>query len=103
MPPIPLEAHAGWLPSDDDLPEDDEAAVKQLRAEFIDDFNQVRDELEEVYGTPSRTGWKDDHAIPLNGVFRFAIWEVREQLLFVATAQESRAYPISPVLGTTSS
>jgi len=24
IPPIPLEAHAGWLPGDDDLPEDDE-------------------------------------------------------------------------------
>jgi hypothetical protein len=24
VPPIPLEAHAGWLPGDDDLPEDDE-------------------------------------------------------------------------------
>jgi hypothetical protein len=40
--------------------------------------------------------------MPLNGVFRFAIWKVKGKHLFVAAHHEDRGIPIVLVLGTVS-
>jgi hypothetical protein len=42
----------------------------------------------------------DDDLIPLNGVFRFAEWEVDGKKIFAAAAHEDRELPYLLVLGT---
>ena len=41
----------------------------------------------------------DARVVPLNGVFRFAVWEVGERFLFAAAAHEDRGVPILLILG----
>jgi len=60
----------------------------------------VQKELIKVYGQPSRVGESDDETIPLNGVFRFAVWEVSDWQLFVAASHEDRGAPILLMIGT---
>jgi hypothetical protein len=60
----------------------------------------VQVELSKKYGAPSRTVTEDDDIIPLNGVFRFAVWPVDDKQLFVAASHEDRGVPILLMLGT---
>ena len=41
-----------------------------------------------------------NYDIPLNGVFRFAVWPVGDKQLFAAAAHEDRGVPILLMLGT---
>jgi hypothetical protein len=88
-----------------DFPDDesahDDALHEKLHAEFSADFDRVEAELARTYGRPLRTGAGDDDLIPLNGVFRFALWEVGDTLLFAAAAHEDRGCPLLLILGTT--
>ena len=101
-----LEGDAGGLEelrvhefTDDDEAHDDEA-VERLCAEFSAEFDRVEAALTKRYGRPSRTGNEDDDVIPLNGVFRFAVWSVGGKELFAAAAHEDRGVPILLMLGT---
>ena len=78
---------------DDEEAHDDEL-TERLYEEFSADFDRVKAELSKKYGPPSRSGKKDDRAVPLNGVFRFAIWDVKDNQLFVAAHHEDRGVPI---------
>jgi len=78
----------------------DEEAIEKLYAEFAAEFDRVEGALTKRYGKPSRTGKEDDEAIPLNGGFRFAIWEVDDKQLFVAAAHEDRGVPVLLIMGT---
>ena len=101
-----LEGDAGGLEelrihefNEDEEAHDDEA-IEKLYADFAAEFDRVEVALTRKYGKPSRTG-KDDHdVIPLNGVFRFAIWRVEDKQLFAAAAHEDRGVPILLMLGT---
>jgi hypothetical protein len=84
--------------ADDDSAHDNEA-IEKLYETFSSHFDRVREELTKQYGEPSRIGNEDDDAIPLNGVFRFAIWTVNEAQLFAAAAHENRETPIVLMLG----
>lgn len=84
---------------------DDESAhydehLDKLYADFSAALERTRKELTRIYGDPARTGDTDDEIIPLNGVFRFAIWEVDESQLFLAAAHEDRGVPILLMMGT---
>ena len=101
-----LEAEVGGLEelrihefTDDESAHDDELA-ERLYAEFSADFDRVQAELGKEYGSPSRTGQEDDEVIPLNGVFRFAVWQIGDKQLFAAAAHEDRGVPILLMLGT---
>ena len=101
-----LEGDAGALEelrihefTDDEEAHDDEA-VEQLYADFSSEFAGVVAVLSKQYGKPSRTGNDDDEDIPLNGVFRFAVWPVGDKQLFVAAAHEDRGVPVLLMLGT---
>jgi hypothetical protein len=83
----------------DDVSADDDELHEALHAGFAAAFDRVRAELAEAFGAPSRTGTEDDEVIPLNGVFRFAVWEVEGKLLYVAAAHEDRSVPILLMLG----
>jgi hypothetical protein len=85
--------------TDDEEAHDDERTEK-LYAEFSAELDRVQKELTGEYGQPSRTGGTDDKIIPLNGVFRFAVWEVGNSQLFVAAAHEDRGVPILLMIGT---
>ena len=85
---------------EDDASAHDEQALEKLYREFAKDFDQVQIELSKQYGPPSRTGKADDDLIPLNGVFRFAIWSVDDKQLFAVAAHEDRGVPILLILGT---
>ena len=85
---------------DDDEAHDDEA-VQKLYKEFSSECDRVVAALSKKYGKPSRTGTEGDEVIPLNGVFRFAVWSVGEAQLFVAAAHEDRGVPVLLMLGTT--
>ena len=85
--------------ADDESAHDDQL-IQQLLAEFSADFDRVQDELSRSYGVPVRTGTQDDDVIPLNGVFRFAVWQVGEAQLYAAAAHEDRGVPMLLMLGT---
>jgi hypothetical protein len=84
----------------DDESADDDELHEGLHADFSAEFDRVQEELTGTYGEPSRVGEDDDEVIPLNGVFRFAVWQVGDQLLFAAAAHEDRDVPILLMLGT---
>jgi hypothetical protein len=101
-----LEGEAGALEelrihefTDDEEAHDDDA-VEKLCAEFSLEFDHVVAVLSKQYGKPSRTGKEDDEVIPLNGVFRFAVWPAGDKQLFAAAAHEDRGVPILLMLGT---
>ena len=85
--------------TDDESAHDDEQ-IGRLHAEFSGELERVQKELTKDYGQPSRTGEADDEAIPLNGVFRFAVWEVGDSQLFVAASHEDRGVPVLLMIGT---
>ena len=85
--------------TDDESAHDDEL-TERLHADFSAEFERVQKDLTKQYGPPSRTGETDDEVIPLNGVFRFAVWEVGETQLFAAASHEDRGVPILLMLGT---
>jgi hypothetical protein len=85
----------------DEAAHDDEL-TERLYTEFSAEVEGIQAELAKSYGPPARTGKKDDRLIPLNGVFRFAIWKVAGRQLFVAAHHEDRGVPIILWLGTVS-
>lgn len=85
---------------EDDMEAHDEEAVEKLHADFAKQFDKAVATLTKEYGKPARTGQKDDKAIPLNGVFRYAIWKVGKRELYVAAAHEDTEVPIILMLGT---
>ena len=85
----------------DDESAHDDALHARLHAEFSAEFDRVQAELARTYGEPIRTGAGDDDLIPLNGVFRFALWELGDLVLFTAAAHEDRDCPLLLMLGTT--
>jgi hypothetical protein len=85
--------------ADDEEAHDDDT-VDKLYQEFSSEFDGVVTALSKKYGMPSRTGKEDDKVIPLNGVFRFAVWSVGDTQLFAAAAHEDRGVPILLMLGT---
>ena len=85
--------------ADDEAAHDNEA-IDRLYAEFSNEFDGVATALAKRYGSPFRTGEEDDEDIPLNGVFRFAIWLIGDMQLFVAVAHEDRECPILLLMGT---
>jgi hypothetical protein len=85
--------------ADDEEAHDDES-IEKLYADFSAEFDRVETALIKQYGKPSHTGKEDDEAIPLNGVFRFAIWHADDKQLFAAAAHEDRGVPILLMLGT---
>jgi hypothetical protein len=85
--------------ADDEEAHDDDA-IDKLYEEFSSEFDRVVATLSKKYGKPSRTGKEDDEVIPLNGLFRFAVWSVGDKQLFAAAAHEDRGVPILLMLGT---
>lgn len=85
--------------TDDESAHDDEL-TERLYADFSAEFERVQKELTEQYGSPERAGETDDEMIPLNGVFRFAVWSVGDRQLFAAASHEDRGVPILLMLGT---
>ena len=73
--------------------------MERLYKEFLAEFDRAAGELSKKYGTPARMGKQDDSAIPLNGVFRFAVWEVEGTELYLAAAHEEREVPILLMMG----
>ena len=84
----------------DDAAAHDDEAIKSLYADFVTAFDEAVFELSVQYGEPSRTGDIDEPLVPLNGVFRFALWTVEGKQLFVTAAHEDRGFPIVLMLGT---
>jgi hypothetical protein len=85
--------------AEDEEAHDDET-IEKLYADFSAEFERVQAALTKRYGKPARVGKEDDDLIPLNGVFRFAIWTVGDKQLFAAAAHEDRGVPILLMLGT---
>ena len=85
---------------EDDESAHDDTTIARLYDDFAAEFDGVQSELVRAYGEPSRVGTEDDEAIPLNGVFRFAIWNIDGRQIFVAAAHEDRGVPILLMLGT---
>jgi hypothetical protein len=87
----------------DDASAHDDQLTERLCAEFSVDFDRAQAELAKSYGDPSRVGHQDDKVVPLNGVFRFAVWQFGDKVLFAAAAHEDRGCPILLMLGTADS
>jgi hypothetical protein len=85
--------------TDDEEAHDDERTEK-LYAEFSSELERAQKELMTVYGEPSQVGESDNEIIPLNGVFRYAVWEVEGSQLFIAASHEDRGVPVLLMMGT---
>jgi hypothetical protein len=83
---------------DDESAHDDEL-IDRLYQAFSAELERVQVELTKKYGKPVRTGTEDDGSIPLNGVFRFAVWDIDGTVLYVAAAHEDRGVPILLMMG----
>ena len=83
----------------DDMEAHDVELTERVRAEFIADLDRVQAELSREFGPPARKGTQDDEVIPLNGVFRFTVWELPERILFAAAAHEDRGLPMLLMIG----
>jgi hypothetical protein len=86
------------FPDDESAHDDD--LVERLYAEFSAEVDRVQAALSREYGPPDRTGTTKARGIPLNGVFRFAMWRVGGRRLFVAAHHEDRGVPVLLWLGT---
>jgi hypothetical protein len=84
----------------DDAEAHDDEALQRLYADFEAKFERAQSELSASYGKPVRTGDNDDEDIPLNGIGRFAVWDVENKLLYLAFAHEDRGLPVLLMLGT---
>ena len=83
---------------DDESAHDDEL-TERLYGEFSAEVENIQTELSKEYG-PARKGKSDTPAVPLNGVFRYAIWKAAPRRLFIAAHHEDRGVPIILWLGT---
>jgi hypothetical protein len=101
-----LEADSGELEElrihefEDDAKAHDDDATEALYQDFSAEFDRAQAALSKKYGQPSRVGKDNDDAIPLNGVFRFAVWAIEDKQLFLAAAHEDRGVPVILMLGT---
>ena len=101
-----LEGDAGGLEElrvhefEDDAEAHDDEATEALYQDFSADFDRAQAALSKKYGQPTQVGKDNDDAIPLNGVFRFAIWAIEDKQLYLAAAHEDRGVPIILMLGT---
>ena len=101
-----LEGDAGGLEElrvhefEDDEEAHDDEATEALYQDFSADFDRAQAALSKKYGRPMQVGKDNDDAIPLNGVFRFAIWKIEDKQLYLAAAHEDRGVPIILMLGT---
>src|SRR5947208_2316015 len=86
---------------DDDEAAHDDDAHERLYEQFSAELQAAVTELEKTYGEPLRSGASHDAAVPLNGVFRFAVWDVDGTELFLAASHEDRDCPILLMIGTT--
>jgi hypothetical protein len=85
---------------EDDESAHDDGLIDRLRQDFSAELDRVEVELTREYGEPVRRGTQDDEAIPLNGVFRFAVWDIDDTELYVVAAHEDRGVPILLMMGT---
>jgi hypothetical protein len=85
---------------DDETSAHDDSLIERLRGEFSAEFDRVERELSATYGKPLRSGTQDDEQVPLNGVFRFAVWSTGQAQLYAAAAHEDRGVPMLLMLGT---
>jgi len=72
----------------------DDELTERLYDEFSAEAERVREALTKKYGQPSRAGTSGDRAVKLNGVFRYALWDVEGSRLFVAAHHEDRGVPV---------
>ncbi len=84
----------------DDKSAHDDELTERLYADFSAELERVQIGLSKQYGSPSRVGQTHENGMLLNGVFRFAVWLVKDRQLFVAAAHEDRGLPVLLVLGT---
>lgn len=85
---------------EDDAAAHDDELQEQLETEFAGHFDLAKQELTASFGTPLRIGNGDSEWIPLNGVFRFAVWQIAGKFLWCTAAHEDRELPFLLMLGT---
>ena len=85
---------------DDEVAQHDDELHEKLCEEFSAEVDRLKDELSREYGKPLRAGSADTRLVPLNGVFRYAVWRVGGKRLYVAASREERECPVVLVLGT---
>jgi len=84
---------------EDDTSAHDDELIDRLYQEFSAELDRVQSALSKKYGEPVRRGTEDDETIPLNGVCRFAVWNIDGTELYVAAAHEDRGVPILLMIG----
>ena len=72
----------------------DDELTERLYDEFAAEVERVQAELSKKYGRPAKQGKSGDRAVRLNGVFRYALWDIKGSQLFVAAHHEDRGVPI---------
>lgn len=74
----------------DDAEAHDEEVQSQLEATFLSSMKTYEKALASRYGAPTRTGTDQVDQIPINGVVRYALWEIGAKTLYLAAAHEDR-------------
>jgi hypothetical protein len=85
---------------DDEVAQHDDGLHEELCEEFSAEVDRLKEELSKTYGKPLRAGSADSRLVPVNGVFRYAVWRVGGKRLYVVASREERECPVVLVLGT---
>jgi hypothetical protein len=83
----------------DDVEAHDDKLQEQLERDFIAAFVESVEDLTDEYGPPARLGEEGDDSVQIGGVFRFAIWRIRDNELWLAAAHEDRELPYVLLMG----
>ena len=94
MEPVRLD-----MLEDDEIAHDDEA-MKSLYSEFETFFDEAKSVLTQNYGEPAEIAEEDEEeVVPLNGIWRYALWSTDQATLFLALSHEDREAPVILMLG----
>jgi hypothetical protein len=83
----------------DDQEAHDDSLHRTLERMFRDNISKYQAALTREYGPPTNEGFSAHRDIPLNGVMRYAVWEISQKTLYLALAHEDRELPYVIYLG----
>lgn len=84
----------------DDASAHDRRLPQRIQQQFADQAQEIEAVLGNILGAPHETGTTEHRKLPINGVCRFAYWNVGWRLLYVAVSHEDIGLPCRLVMGT---
>lgn len=86
---------------EDDVQAHDDDLQSRLEDEFVAEWSTAKEELVRDFGEPIEEGATEATDVPLNGILRFAKWQLGGRVLYLAASHEDRECPYLLMLGIT--